>query len=343
MSAASTAASIGLNITANNAQANSGIASLRSQLKGLVDDAAEAGGVLRDVAVDGLEKLTFGLGRAAVSTAKWGVGLGALSATAAAVGLVDMAANFATGASAMGRSADMLGIPVNKLSQFGIAAHLAGSSAEQMQASLTGLQDTVSKAAFGGDNSAFAEFRHIGIDVGDGQRGAAKDYLAMLPKIADETERLAKTNVHAAQHFLDVVGVGKDLFPMMRHGSAGLQPYLKQAADMNPIQDEDVDRARKLEVTIAGLEERFASFGREAGAAAAPGLTHALDELQKFLAGHKQDVADFFGEVEHGIEWLTTPRNLSWLHEEVDKIIGGFKEAGHLVEELDHPLYSGGC
>ena len=338
MSAASTAATIGLQIGADDKQAVKALTDLMKNL-GMVE--AKASGVsseLRDLAVDGFEKMAAGAGKAAVNTAKWGLGLGALSATAAAVGLVDMAANFATGASAMGRSADMLGIPVNKLSQFGIAAHLAGSSAEQMQASLTGLQDTVSRAAFGDSNTAFSEFRNIGIDVGDAHRGAAKDYLAMLPKIADETERLAKVNVHAAEHFLDVVGVGKDLFPMMRHGSAGLQPYLKQAADMNPIQDEDVDRARKLEVTIAGLEERFASFGREAGAAAAPGLTHALDELQKFLAGHKQDVADFFGEVEHGIEWLATPRNLSWLHEEVDKIIGGFKEAGHLVEELDHSV-----
>ena len=49
-------------------------------------------------------------------------------------------------------------------------------------------------------------------------------------------------------------------------------------------------------------------------------------------------MASFFGDVEHGIEWLATPRNLGWLHQEFDKIIGGFKEAAHLVEELDHSV-----
>ncbi len=338
MSAAKTAAAIGLTITADEKQATKALAALNASMGGLQTKSAGLASYLSDLTVDGLEKLTFGLGRAAVSTAKWGVGLGALSATAAAVGLVDMARNFATGASAMGRSADMLGIPVTKLSEFGIAAHLAGSSAEAMQAGIAGLQDTVSKAAFGGDNMAFSEFRQMGIDVGDAKRGAAKDYLAMLPKIADETERLAKVNVHAAEHMLDVIGVGHELFPVLRHGSAGLSARLNQAADMNPTTDADVARAQALDFTIRGLEERFAGFGREAGAAAAPGLTHVLDELQKFLTEHKGDVAEFFGEVEQGIEWLATPKNLSWLHEEVDKIIGGFKEAGHLVEELDHSV-----
>ena len=285
MSAAATAAAIGLQITADDKQAIKALADLMQKLTGLEGKASGVSAELQDMATDGLGKIASNAGKAAASTAKWGLGLGVLSAATATVGLIGMAKDFATGASAMGRSADMLGIPVTKLSEFGIAAHLAGSSAEQMQAGLAGLQGTVADAAYGRNNEAFSAFRAAGIDVGDQQRGA-QDYLATLPKIADETEKLAKVNVHAAQRFLDFTGVGHDLFPVMRHGSAGLNHYMGQAADMNPITDDDVKRARNLEATIAGLEERFASFGREAGAAAAPGLTHALESVGKALVSN---------------------------------------------------------
>ena len=144
-----------------------------------------------------------------------------------------MAKDFATGAATMGRSADRLGMPVDKLSQFGIAAHLAGSSAEAMQAGLQGLQATTADAAYGRNNEAWQAFRAAGIDVGDAKRGVIDDP-GRMAKIADETQRLAKVSTNAAQRWLDMVGVGRELYPVLRNGSAGLQGYMDQAQKLSP-------------------------------------------------------------------------------------------------------------
>ena len=170
----------------------------------------------------------------------------ASAATASAIGLIDMAKDFATGAATMGRSADRLGMPVDKLSQFGIAAHLAGSSAEAMQAGLQGLQATSADAAYGRNNEAWQAFRAAGIDVGDAKRGVMDDP-ARLSKIADETQRLARVSTNAAQRWLDMVGVGRELYPVLRNGSAGLQGYMDQAKSFHLTTPKDVQEARELE------------------------------------------------------------------------------------------------
>ena len=337
MSAAGTAAAIGLQIGADDKQAIKALADLIKNLDVLEAKATTVSGELRDLAVDGLEKVTFGAGRAAVSTAKWGLGLGALSATAATVGLIDMAKDFATGAATMGRSADRLGMPVDKLSQFGIAAHLAGSSAEAMQSGLQGLQATTADAAYGRNNEAWQAFRAAGIDVGDAKRGVIDDP-GRMAKIADETQRLAKVSTNAAQRWLDMVGVGRELYPVLRNGSAGLQGYMDQAKSFHLTTPQDVQEARQLEQVIAGLDERFSSFARIGGAAVAPGLTKFLDTLGKYLAEHQEDVTEFFGEVEHGIEWLTTPKNMAWLKKELDDATEGVKELYHWAQQMEHSV-----
>ena len=335
MSAAGTAAAIGLQIGADDKQAIKALADLVKNLDVLEAKATTVSGELRDLAVDGLEKVTFGAGRAAVSTAKWGLGLGALSATAATVGLIDMAKDFATGAATMGRSADRLGMPVDKLSQFGIAAHLAGSSAEAMQAGLQGLQATTADAAYGRNNEAWQAFRAAGIDVGDAKRGVIDDP-GRMAKIADETQRLAKVSTNAAQRWLDMIGVGRELYPVLRNGSAGLQGYMDQAKSFHLTTPQDVQEARQLEQVIAGLDERFSSFARIGGAAVAPGLTKFLDTLGTYLSEHQADVTEFFGEVEQGIEWLTTPKNMAWLKKELDDATEGVKELYHWAQEMEH-------
>ena len=337
MSAASTAAAIGLQIGADDKQAIRALADLVKNLDVLEAKATGVSSELHDLAIDGLEKVTFGAGRAAVSTAKWGLGLGALSATAATVGLIDMAKDFATGAATMGRSADRLGMPVDKLSQFGIAAHLAGSSAEAMQAGLQGLQATSADAAYGRNNEAWQAFRGAGIDVGDAKRGVIDDP-GRMAKIADETQRLAKVSTNAAQRWLDMVGVGRELYPVLRNGSAGLQGYMDQAKSFHLTTPQDVQEARQLEQVIAGLDERFSSFARIGGAAVAPGLTKFLDTLSTYLASHQEDVTQFFGEVEQGIEWLTTPKNMAWLKKELDDATDGVKELYHWAQQIEQSV-----
>ena len=234
MSTNATAAAIGIKVTADPKQAEKALGELDKQIGGLGKKPgryATEFGELRDLAgkgVDGLEKLTNGFGRAAVGATKFGVGLGVVAATAAAAGFVDMGVQFATAGAVLGRTANRLGVPVEKLSQFQIAAKLAGSSAEDMTGSLHGLQDTVNAAANGQNNDAFAEFKAAGINIGSASN-AAKNWLTVLPKVADEYQRLAKVNPHAALLFLDKAGISRDLSPLLERGAAGLRDYLDQA------------------------------------------------------------------------------------------------------------------
>ena len=84
------------------------------------------------------------------------------------------------------------------------------------------------------------------------------------------------------------------------------------------------------------MDERFSSFARIGGAAVAPGLTKFLDTLGTYLSEHQADVTEFFGEVEHGIEWLTTPKNMAWLKKELDDATEGVKELFHWSQEMEH-------
>ena len=337
MTVAKTAAAIGITVAANTAQAGKSITTLNQQVGGLVKTAktSSALGFVGSTAMDGLEQATRGLGRAAVATTKWGIGLGALGIAAAAIGLGKLATDLGTTGAAAGRSADRLGLPVERLSQFQIAARLAGSSADDMTGSLASLQATVADAAYNRNPAAWSAFRAAGIDVGNARDGA-RDYAAMLPRIADETKRLASVNRNAALRFLDLVGVSRDLFPLLRNGSAGLQGYLNQAQHFGPMTQDQATKARELEMVMTQLGLRFEEFERIGGAAIAPGLTKFLDTLQHYLQDHKEDVTEFFSEIEQGIEWLTTPKNLAWLREELDKFAGEVKELLSFLLQLEH-------
>ncbi len=337
MSTAKTAAAVGIAITANSQQAQKSIAALNKQLGGLTGNANKAD-LLSSIgtgAFNGAARLAGSLGAATGAVTKYGSAIAATTGTAAAIGMVDMGVKFATSAATVGRAANQLGIPVQKLSQLQIAATLAGSSADAMTGSLEGLQAATNAAAFGRDNDALNNFKNAGIDPGDGHRGP-QAYLAMLPKIADQTQKLAATNVDAAKRFLDFTGIGRGMFNVFSHGSAGLKSSMEEAQKYHPFDEDDVAKGTQLQHVMLGIEERFAAFARIGGNAVAPGLTKFLDEFGHYLATHENDVVQFFDTVEHGLEWLTQPKNLKWIGQQADEVVTAIKAMGRVMDDLQH-------
>ena len=349
MATPATAAAIGIKIVAQN-QAGATIAGVSKSIVGLkraassqpVSDLAKKlgylsqsskglGSELDELAWHTLGRLGSAAPRTAASLARLGAGMALAVPAAATAGIIGFTEHLATMGADASRAADRLGLSVGTLSRFQIASRLAGASAEDATTGLNGLQATLNAAAHGQDPQSFAMFKALGIDMAQG----ARDVTAVLPRIAQVTQQLARTNPAAAQRFLDLAGVGRQLYFVFKDGTAGLTRYLGEAQQLGPVTEENARRALELQRAQVGLSVAFENFGQTVGGTFAPALTSLLHTFQTYLTEHRPDVERFFGEIEHGLEWITKPETEAKLEHYLDAFVDGLKDVYHWAQQIE--------
>ncbi len=350
MSVPSTAAAIGVKIVAHDetgtvfkltaknleglkkaAAKSQPVSDLAKKLGYLGRSSKGVGAELDELAWHTLGRLGSAAPRAAMGLARLGAGLALAAPVAATAGIIGFTEHLMTMGADASRAAQRLGLPVETLSRFQIASRLAGASAEDATNGLNGLQATLNAAAHGQDPAAFAMFKSLGIDMARG----AKDVTSVLPQIANVTQRLAQVNPAAAQRFLDLTGVGRQLYFVFKDGAAGLARYNGEAQQLGPITEENARKALELQRAQVGLSVAFENFGQTVGGTFAPALTALLHTFQTYLTEHRPDIERFFGVIEHGLEEITKPENMVALRKGIDDFIAGLKEAFHWIEEME--------
>lgn len=333
MANTATAAAIGIKITAIN-DASKTMAKIAADMKSLGKLGADSdlnadgklSGGLKKIA-SGFSKIRSSAGSALGALVDFTPGLGTLVAGASAAGLGKLVENFVVLGASTQRTAQQLGMPVQKLYQLQNAGRLAGVSVEGMTGGLLGLQNVMADAVYGRNNEAANTFRSLGIDIGNAQNGV-RDMTKLLPTIADITQKMFKVSPHAAGGFLDRIGIGREMLPVLKDGRTALAGYMAEADKLGTLTEAQAQKARDLEHAQAALGIQFRTMGVELGSALTPALAKASKGLTAFFEGHQKGTENFFTTIGNGAVSLVT------VAERVDKVtaaIGGLKT---IVEAL---------
>jgi len=170
--------------------------------------------------------------------------------------------------------ADSLGMTVQQLNEFGLAAKQANMSQEEFHGSLGKLSKTLGEIQMG-DAEKIGTFAAMGIDA---TTLASMNQGEALKMLADRYQQLQDP---VAKSMLLITAFGKSgakMAPMMAGGSAGLDAAAKRAnALKGPITDEDIARVREMNDATDELAFAWEGVKEKMTIAALPGIKAAVD------------------------------------------------------------------
>jgi hypothetical protein len=152
-----------------------------------------------------------------------------LTSAGSIAGVVALGNQWAETGNAVGKTANLLRTPVQQLGNLRIAAKLAGSSTEALDASMEGLTKTLSDARYnrpGNQMGLLEHVLHIDPRAADGTAKTAND---VLDRVADEVKK-RHADPTAQKLLLESLGMSADLIPLLDKGAAGLAEFKDRAA-----------------------------------------------------------------------------------------------------------------
>jgi hypothetical protein len=159
----------------------------------------------------GLQKFNSSLATATARAVAFGVGISA-AATAAIYGIYKVAENNAE----LLKTAEGLGMTVEKLREMNFVADMTGSSTEALKSSLQGLQSAMAGALIGG--GGLATFARLGIRIKDAN-GHLRDTSEVLMDVGKKIKGMDKPK---AQMFLGQLGIDKNMYKMLTQDIGGI-------------------------------------------------------------------------------------------------------------------------
>ncbi len=225
-----------------------------------IGEASAAGGVL--------EGTLGALGVAAGAT------VGILAAVAyGAFKLVD---GWAKGASAIGHTAEILGVATKAYQEFIAAGERAGLDKGTAGAAIGGLNQSLNDARYGRNNDVLALIGRLGLKLKTKEDGTV-DTEAMLPQIADA---IAKQNSSGRRTAARILGIPEAALPAFTQGGASLKADMVDAdTHAGVLTDADIEKGKRIarKGVIAGqLGERGMML---AGGAAAGTVEKGYDAV----------------------------------------------------------------
>jgi hypothetical protein len=222
----------------------------------------------------------------------------------------------------IGKAAQKLGIPVERLSELRYAAELADVSFEQFSKGIVKLNKNITEVAAGGTSAAAVAFQRLGVSMKE-LKTASPD--VVLLKLA---ESFAKLEDDASKTALAVAIFGKsgaELIPFLNQGASGIQKLSEEARKLGIIITKEVadgseefnDNLKRIGTSARAISLNILSSG---------GVLDALNKLASAFAETAKDgeslqrVGNFIGRsleglafgfeaVRVGLLTITTPLN----------------------------------
>jgi hypothetical protein len=243
------------------------------------------GQVIGDVAQNSLQ-VVRSLERVAPS-------LGGIFASSLIGSVVTLSQRVAETGTAAAQLAYRLNAPVERLTALEGAARLAGSSAGDLDAGLSHLDERLRGAAFQRDPAAQLLFAQLGVSFGDMEHGA-RTATEALGDIAEAIKRLPTPQ--AQKRVVEELFGGDALLPMLRQGRAGIEELTKQATSLGAaITPEMAARSQELWRTYGELEIAVGGLARTIEDKLAPALSKFNDHLAAWVAHNRDLVASDVG------------------------------------------------
>lgn len=203
-------------------------------------------------------------------------------------------------ADAAGKMAEKLGVSTAWLTATQYAAKATGSDLETLNSGLFELGDNAAKAA-GGNKQASATFKALGIDVRD-SAGNVRGFSDLLPELADEFAQMENGPAKNAIALRLFGGSFKELLPLLNQGSAGIEAFREQAAQLGlVIDDEAAAKAAKLNDEIAMMRDFFSGMAMEVASDLLPiliemaGQFGTAEEKGEALRATAEKISDALG------------------------------------------------
>lgn len=148
-------------------------------------------------------------------------------------------------ANEMGKLADKINLPVERLSALKFAAEQSGAEFDKLQSGLTQLGKTMEEATSKAFSPAAAAFREIGVEVTDSQ-GRLRDMSSVLDDVsnvfAGYRDSVDKTRLAVR---LFGAEAGPALLPLLNQGKEGIKELEAEARRLGVVVSADTARAAK--------------------------------------------------------------------------------------------------
>lgn len=206
----------------------------------------------------------------------------------------------------LGKTAQRIGVAVDKLNGLQFAAGQTGASAEKLNVALRQLAKNVLDFS-NGTGEARVAFQAMGISVKDAS-GNLKSVDVVLGEVADRFSKVKDGTEKAAiaQKLFGESGVS--MIPLLNQGADGMKKLVDEGNRLRPVTEANAKAAADFNDAVDRLMTAIQGLLQKALTPLLPKLTDAADGMQKF-----SDVGDglvfMIAKLGQSIQVLTGPMN----------------------------------
>ena len=188
--------------------------------------------------------------------------LSLLSVFVGGMGLVEFAKSSIVTTAALGRLSDSVGVGIDRLGGWKVAAKDVGSSAEEMMADIDKASQTLAlKRSKGIINESLKTYLTWG---GGTQHGELKDTESYLFAMSDLIHKYNKIDPAKAKLISRGLGIGDNDFNLLKQGSEELRKQLDLTTKIAGLTKQQGDEAKKAETAWTNLGEAIEKAYRKA-------------------------------------------------------------------------------
>lgn len=216
--------------------------------------------------------------------------LSLLSVFVGGMGLVEFAKHTIFTTAALGRMSQNVGISVNELSGWGVAAKEMGGSAEGMMTDIDKASQSLAHLRTGFKDEAINNYFRFG---GSNQHGELNDTKSFLLAIADLIHKINATDPGKAKMVASMLGLSPESFNLFKQGSAALREQIALGAQLSGQNQQNADDAAAAQKKWVALDEAMSAIGRKVTFEVLPSITNFFGALND-----QQFWDDVFGRFE---------------------------------------------
>ena len=271
---------------------------------------------------DGVRGMTSGFLDSFRAVDRLAGSLGLVTGVTSLAGIAAFTDRWRSTTAALNSTSKMLGVGVSTLSKLQGAARLAGIGAEDMNAGLKGLGETLRDATFGRNSDAIQMFRQLKVEFEDSP-GKVRDMVDVLPELADKIAAIKDPFTQARIATTLFGGAGEAMLPFLRKGSAGIKKLTEEVGLLGNMDQAAADAATRLTTSIEKVKIAGEGLANEVLAPLAPHLERIAEDMAAWTKENKDWLAS---DITKNIKEYGSAIN------NVVKEIGGWKEvAGDLL------------
>lgn len=199
----------------------------------------------------------------------------------------------------LGRVSNLIGESARTVDAWGNAVKGFGGDAKTMQATMLGLEDSITSFQMTGrGNGTIQAFRSMGIQFMD-EHGQARKSSDLLLDVAKYFEKVHATPQQARQ-FGKLAGIDQATINMLMQGADATKKYVAEQMRQSAVTEQGIRNAQEMERMWASLDSQWQATKITLTEALQPEikkLTELLKEGGDWVQNHRGEINQFFEEL----------------------------------------------